>query len=405
VLTQEENAFLTQVGPGTPAGEWLRRYWQPIAPACELTNEQPTKFVRVLGEDLVLFKDKSGNVGLIQDHCAHRGASMLYGRVEERGISCAYHGWLYDTMGNCLETPAEPADSKFSLTVKMKAYPVQRAAGLYFAYLGPSPAPALPRYREWVRVDRKMRVTVYPMLDCNYLSSVENALDPAHLQILHQDVANRPLVPINSTRGTTDDVLTFDFYETPYGIMKRRVYKNGMVDEHPFVWPTYLGTTWLRTPVDDTHTLVFIVGEGYRVRPDANLVETDDAIYEYLPPLKTPAEALHPEAQFRFYAPFGQIAAQDHVMWETQGVITDRTNERLATSDRGIVLLRELLRHNIQRVMEGLDPTGIIRDPEHEPIDVTMGRVRLVGQPDEATATAMAPREAVIPRGRQAAWS
>src|SRR5918912_1502230 len=145
MLTKEENDFLTRVGPGTPAGELFRRYWLPFCVAKEVTPENPTKFIRLLGEDLVLFLDKSGNAGLIQDHCAHRGASLLYGRVEERGISCAYHGWLYDTSGNCLETPAEPADSKFYLTVKMKAYPVQKWLGMYWAYLGPLPAPEIPR--------------------------------------------------------------------------------------------------------------------------------------------------------------------------------------------------------------------------------------------------------------------
>src|SRR5947208_8864647 len=145
-LTQEENELLTRIGPGTPAGEVLRRYWHPIAVAQELTDENPTMFVRVLGEDLVLFKDRSGNVGLIADHCVHRGASLLYGRVEERGISCAYPGWLYDAAGNCLEAPAEPAGSKFHLTVKIKAYPVQKWIGLYWAYMGPLPAPAITKY-------------------------------------------------------------------------------------------------------------------------------------------------------------------------------------------------------------------------------------------------------------------
>src|SRR4051812_49556446 len=116
----------------------------PIAMAQELTDENPTKFVRVLGEDLVLFKDRSGNAGLIADHCVHRGASMLYGRVEERGIACAYHGWLYDTAGNCLETPAEPEDSKFHLTVKQRAYPVVERYGFYWAHIGPPPPPVPP---------------------------------------------------------------------------------------------------------------------------------------------------------------------------------------------------------------------------------------------------------------------
>src|SRR3989441_10369316 len=153
MLSQAENERLTRVGRGTPAGELLRRYWYPIAFAAELTDETPTSFVRILGEDLVLFRDKSGNVGLVGDHCPHRGASLLYGRVEERGIACAYQGWLYDTQGNCLETPAEPADSKLYLTVKHTAYPVQTYAGLYWAYMGPAPAPVIPPYDVWMRRD------------------------------------------------------------------------------------------------------------------------------------------------------------------------------------------------------------------------------------------------------------
>ena len=141
MLTQEENDLLTQVGPGTPGGELLRRYWHPVAVSAELTDEHPTRFVRILGEDLVLFRDKSGRVGLLADHCSHRGASLLYGRVEERGISCAYHGWLYDCEGNILETPPERNDAIMK-SVKHTAYPVQKQAGLYWTYMGPAPAPA-----------------------------------------------------------------------------------------------------------------------------------------------------------------------------------------------------------------------------------------------------------------------
>src|SRR5258706_15234664 len=141
MLTEEQNRMLTQVGAGTPGGELLRRYWHPVAVAQELTPQAPTKLVPVLGETLVLFLDKSGRAGLIADRCPHRGASLLYGRVEERGIACAYHGWLYDTQGNCLETPAEPADSKMYLTVKARPYPVKSHIGLSWAYLGPEPAP------------------------------------------------------------------------------------------------------------------------------------------------------------------------------------------------------------------------------------------------------------------------
>jgi phenylpropionate dioxygenase-like ring-hydroxylating dioxygenase large terminal subunit len=131
MLTREENEMLTRVGPGTPAGDLLRRYWFPVGVASELTPENPTQLVRILGETLVLFLDKKGNVGLLNDRCPHRGASLSYGRVEDRGLSCPYHGWLFDTKGNCLETPAEPCESKFHLTVKQKSYPVQKLVGLF----------------------------------------------------------------------------------------------------------------------------------------------------------------------------------------------------------------------------------------------------------------------------------
>src|SRR5688572_11964843 len=180
MLTQTENERLTRVGPGTPAGELMRRYWHPVAFTADLTTEQPTRFVRLLGEDLVLFKDKSGNVGLLADHCSHRGASLLYGRVEERGIACAYHGWLYDSAGNCLECPAEPQGSRFHLTVKHQAYPVRSFIGFYWAYLGPLPAPEIPKLDVWVRKDGTRKIHRRPVLDCNWLQAMENSVDSVH---------------------------------------------------------------------------------------------------------------------------------------------------------------------------------------------------------------------------------
>src|SRR5487761_1762353 len=181
MLSKTENEFITRVGPGTPAGEMLRRYWYPIAIADELTPEQPTKFVRVLGEDLVLFLDKAGRVGLLADHCSHRSASLLYGRVEERGIACAYHGWLYDTQGNILETPPERNDAIMK-SVKQTAYPIQRFMGMYWAYLGPQPAPVIPRYDVWMRKDGRRRIYIRGKVDCNWFQAMENSVDPAHLQ-------------------------------------------------------------------------------------------------------------------------------------------------------------------------------------------------------------------------------
>src|SRR6476661_3864319 len=154
MLNKEENEMLTRVGLGTPAGELLRRYWLPVGVASELSAEHPTMIVRILGETLVLFRDKSGRVGLLEDKCAHRGASLLYGRVEERGISCVYHGWLFDTCGNVLETPPEKNDAIIK-SVKQRSYPIQKYLGLYWTYMGPDPVPVIPHYDTFTRRDGK----------------------------------------------------------------------------------------------------------------------------------------------------------------------------------------------------------------------------------------------------------
>lgn len=326
--------------------------------------------MRVLGEDLVLFKDKSGRVGLLADHCSHRGASLLYGRVEERGIACAYHGWLYDIEGNCLECPAEPEGSKFHLTVKHRAYPIKKFIALYWTYMGPSPAPVIPKIDVWVREDGRRYVTVRPQLDCNWLQAMENSVDSAHLQILHQDTAGRDHKPPSTTRGFIDDVERFEFYETPYGIMKKRTYRTGYVDEHPLIFPNVLreGTgTHIRVPIDDTHTRIFHVNFEPLEGTTGEENKADPPV-ECLAPFKNPPEALHPFTEFTV----SRVDAQDYMAWETQGPIANRERERLATSDRGIMLLREMLEREIEKVERGLDPIGVIRDEEHGEIETNL---------------------------------
>jgi 5,5'-dehydrodivanillate O-demethylase len=386
MLTREENEMLTRVGPGTPAGELLRRYWQPVGIAKELTADNPTQLVLILGEVLVLFRDTRGRAGLIADRCSHRGASLCYGRVEERGIACPYHGWLYDTQGNCLETPAEPRESKFHLTVKQKSYPVQKYAGLYWAYMGPGAAPLLPKYDVWERGDGRREIFIQPQLDCNWFQPMENSVDPAHLQILHQDTAGRGRQIGNTTRGLTDDVAKFDFCEVPYGIMKRRTYRNGMIDEHPLIFPNILrqgNCTQIRVPMDDTHTKIFFV--RFFPNEDGGLVqEEDDVPFEYIKPYKNPPGALHPYTQFRM----DEVQAQDHMAWETQGPIANRTTERLTSSDRGIILLRQIMMREIARVQQGQDPMGVIRDPaRHVMIDTNlMNSIAQIGRDRAARA-------------------
>jgi 5,5'-dehydrodivanillate O-demethylase len=360
MLTQEDNDLLTRVGPGTPCGELLRRYWMPCALVSDLTPDQPTKLVRLLGEDLVIFRDKSGRLGMLADHCSHRGASLLYGRVEERGIACAYHGWLYDTEGYCLETPAEPADSKFHLTVRQRAYPVREYVGLIWAYLGPPPAPEIPPYDVWARPDGTRTLTVHPVLDCNWLQPMENSVDPVHSHFLHRD-----LISLEAASGSPGQ---FDFREVWFGIMKKRV-DRGRGEEHPLIFPNILrqaNATQIRVPVDDTHTLVYRV--NFRRTRAEDSAESGIAV-DYRPAYKEPAGELHPACRFDTML---EVASQDHMAWETQGPIANRTIERLATSDRGVVMFREMLKEEIAKMQRGLDPRGVIRDPNHEIIDTNL---------------------------------
>jgi 5,5'-dehydrodivanillate O-demethylase len=377
MLTAEENELLTRVGTGTPAGELLRRYWHPVAIAADLTPESPTKFVRILGEDLVLFQTPKGEVGLLHDRCAHRGASLSYGRVEERGIACAYHGWLYDIKGNCLDTPAEPAESKFCLTVKQKAYPVQKLAGLYWTYMGPQPAPEIPKYDVWARTDGWHWLRVLPRLDCNWLQAMENSVDTAHLHILHQELVTDSFKVESTTRGTIDNLVKFEIEEFEYGLIKRRVFRDGKVEEHPLLFPTVLrqaNRTQIRVPIDDTHTWIVYV---HFVPDSAERRENkEDVPVNYRKPFKNPPGARHPDTKFRL----DEVDAQDFMAWETQGPILDRTHERLAASDRGVVMYREMLKREIGKVQENLEPMNVFRDANHPIIDTKMDKSLEVGK-------------------------
>jgi len=318
-----------------------------------------------------------GEPGLLHDRCAHRGASLSYGRVEARGIACAYHGWLYDTKGNCLETPAEPAGSNFCLTVKQKAYPVQKLAGLYWAYLGPQPAPLIPKYDVWARTDGWHWLRALPQLDCNWLQAMENSVDTAHLHILHQELVTDGFKVENTTRGTIDNLVKYEMEEFDHGIIKRRCFRDGKVEEHPLLFPTVLrqaNRTQIRVPMDDTHTwIVYVHFVPDDAEPRAN---KDEVPVSYRKPFKTPLGERHPFTKFRL----DEVDAQDFMAWETQGPILDRTRERLAGSDRGVVMYREMLKREIEKVQKGLEPMNVFRDPNHPIIDTNMDHSLEVGK-------------------------
>jgi len=370
LLTKEENDELTRVGAGTPGGELLRRYWHPIAVAEQLTPERPKKRIRLLGEDLVLFRDQAGKHGLVREECPHRGASLLYGFLDDGNIRCAYHGWMYDKTGRCVEQPFEPAQSMLKHTVRIPAYPVEKVHGLLFAYLGPLPAPLIPPWDVLAREDGTRKLAVHPVLEANWLQVQETNLDPTHNTFLHQRVRavneGQPwsFVPIEE----------LDFEVCEWGIVKRREFGGDdpyREEGHPALFPNVLRHSapyngsidiYWRTPLDDTHTQSFWM--SFKPSADGSVVEeNDDPPVDY-PLMKDDEGFFHMQS----------TPSQDSMAWETQGPLRDRSRERLGASDKGVVLWRQLLKEQIEKVKRGEDPMGVIRAPTHEIIHFALER-------------------------------
>jgi 5,5'-dehydrodivanillate O-demethylase len=361
MLTQQQNERLTQVGKETPGGELLRRYWWPVAPSAQLEPEGVLP-VRLLGEDLALYRTEGGKLGLLSDRCPHRGVSLVYGIPEEAGLRCAYHGWRFDATGQCTDMPGEPADSSFAERICIPAYAVAELGGIIFGYLGPKPAPLLPRWDVLVRADLKREVGL-TALPINWLAMAENAMDPYHLDYLHTRYMNyvmkrrgKPAVAAERRHLKID----FDVWE--YGIMKRRLLEGDdpeTSDEwqvgHPLVFPSTLALggerprLGFRVPVDDTHTLNYAVFTA-AYAPDEP-PQTRVPFYEV--PYKDDDGRLIVET----------VLGQDMMACVTQGTIADRTIEHLGTTDKGLILYRRLFAEQIEKVARGEDPLGVIRDP------------------------------------------
>ncbi len=367
MLTEELNEKLTRVGPGTPGGELLRRYWHPIAGVAELDGH-PTKRVRLLGEDLVLYRDKSGELGLIGERCPHRRISLYYGIPELFGIRCPYHGWAFDHAGNCVEQPAEPEGSTFKDRVQAVSYPVEQLGGLVFAYLGPLPAPHLPRY-DLFACDDAVRQIGFTVLPCNWVQAMENSLDATHVEWLHGYYTNflgeraaaeqgKPFRPRTLRHHVK---IGFDRFE--HGIIKRRVEEGGSEEDddwkigHPVVFPYTLKTGavaassfQIRVPMDDTHTLHIL----YKVyRPG---IPVPPEIQQQVTVHQLPWEDESGDAVVDF------TLGQDMMAWVTQGSIAERQLEKLGASDTGIIVYRELLEEQIDRVARGEEPMEVYHD-------------------------------------------
>jgi phenylpropionate dioxygenase-like ring-hydroxylating dioxygenase large terminal subunit len=359
------NARLTEVGRGTPMGELLRRYWHPVGVSVDAGGM--ARPVKVLGEELILFRDGAGRPGLVYPRCCHRGTTLYYGKIEERGIRCCYHGWLFDVEGHCLEMPCEPNPTGAQCTrVRQPWYPVEERYGLVFAYLGPiEKKPVLPRYEclevvgpgEFVEADDSSigsgGIVIAP---CNWLQHFENVVDPYHVPILHgtfsgpqfvEQMATFPKVKFEygprgvkatsirpGPNGKRFRRITEAVVPTLRLVANPRVAQYGMVES--------IGWT---LPIDDTHYRIYVAG---RVKEKGELAKFKSRYNG-----KTWAE-LTPEEHQKFP---GDTEAQ-----VGQGAITFHSEEHLMSSDQGVSMLRILLQRQIEIVAKGGDPVGVAFD-------------------------------------------
>jgi 5,5'-dehydrodivanillate O-demethylase len=370
MLSQAENERLTRVGPGTPGGNLLRRYWHPIAGAGEM-RDAFTKRVRLLGEDLVLFKDRSGRLGLIAEQCPHRRASLAYGIPAIDGIRCPYHGWKFDATGACIEQPNEPAGSTFKDKCATTGYPVQELGGMLWAYLGPAPAPLIPRLDGYV-VPGTIRMIGRAVLPCNWLQIMENSHDPVHTEWLHghlQEFVEEQRDGVKPTYAISRHHVEIAFDEFEYGIYKRRLMEGQSRDAddwrigHPVFFPTTLAVgsaapNWriyafqIRVPVDDDTTLHFWY-EAFKMRAGTDIPQH---LLDDVPVYDVPYLDANGAYQLDL------LDAQDIMAWITQGSRAKRELEKLGTTDRGVIMLRKMLEREIGKVEAGEDPMGVIRD-------------------------------------------
>jgi 5,5'-dehydrodivanillate O-demethylase len=346
-------------------------------------EERWTKRVRLLGEDLVLFKDRAGRFGLIAEACPHRRASMAYGIPTEQGIRCPYHGWMYDRSGQCIEQPNEPEGSTFKEKIKTDGYPVGELGGLLWAYLGPLLAPEIPRLDGFV-AEGTIRLLGNAVINCNWLQIMENSVDTVHTEWLHgklyEFVREKDGVTVAISRH--HEKIGWDEFD--HGIVKRRVLVGGSEQDddwkigHPLLFPSTLaignaGANWheyrfqLRVPMDDTHTMhywygAFVMPPG--VSAPRHLL---NKVFTYNVPVK--------DGEGNYL--LDSIHAQDIMAWETQGPIADRSREALGTPDRGITMFRKMLLRELKVVEDGGDPKNVIRNPaENAVINLPLERVK-----------------------------
>lgn len=362
---------LVRVGRGTPGGEYLRRFWQPVCVADEL-GDRPLA-IHILGEDMVVFRDGGGRVGLLDRRCCHRGASLEFGKIKDRGIQCCYHGWHFDVDGRLIEAPAEARGNSLEGRLHQGAYPVEERYGFVFAYMGPPEArPPLPLYDGLERPGT--RLMSYKLHSpCNWFQIRENDLDTAHGKYLHTDVHGVQVTACYSAEPYCEWV------ETPIGILSvsaRRWKDNIFIRCTDFIWPNLGRLSALEdaegesffdrrggmmawcVPIDDTNSYEFKTFEIEEHLPDParnGLIDRQARAGVEPTMFEIGQDGDRPYTE-------RQQAPGDWDAWVSQGPISHRGRDNLATSDKGVVMLRRLIRQGIRDVREGRDPKGLVRE-------------------------------------------
>jgi phenylpropionate dioxygenase-like ring-hydroxylating dioxygenase large terminal subunit len=395
MLSAEQNDLITRVGPGTPAGALMRHYWQPTALVDELSGNRPIKPVRLLGEDLVIFKDAEGRYGLIGRRCPHRGTDLAFGRLEDGGLRCAFHGWLFNVEGRCLQTPAEPDDSNLCANIRQKAYPVVEKSGILFAYMGPGEPPALPRFDCFVAPDSHT-FAFKGMIDCNWLQSLEVGIDPVHTSFLHRFFQDedpsrgygkmfrdqslgtempmtqimrefpRPRIEVEPTEFGFRLVTLRQISET-----NAHVRVTNLMFPNAFHIPMSreMTITQWHVPIDDSRHYWYAIFTSFGAAVNKDEMRRQRLelyqLPEYIPNKnKSNDNGFDPhEQEHETYTGMGaDINVHDQWACESMGVIQDRTEEHLGTSDKAIVAYRRLLRQAIEQTGKGERPIMVL-DP------------------------------------------
>jgi nitrite reductase/ring-hydroxylating ferredoxin subunit len=382
MLSQDDNALLTQTSSGTAMGNLMRRYWLPAllseeipAPDC-----QPVR-VKMLGEELVAFRDSQGRIGLIGEHCAHRGTSLFFGRNEQCGLRCVYHGWKYDVEGNVLETPAEPGDSDFRKKLHHIAYPAREAGGVIYAYLGPRElTPLFPNY-EWTQVPLERTYVTKCLLECNYLQGLEGECDSSHLSFLHRAFnrdGNQPLYQADASP-------LYETEDTDFGVRliatRTAPGQQQYVRISSFVMPVYGCVPAGRAageldgyeihvyvPADNTSCWRYDIGfrRGRAVREEE--VHRRKQINPDYTRIRNARNNYLQDRQLQKTQTFTGIQDflnHDACATESMGAICDRTKEHLGVSDKAVIAVRKFLLGAVRDLRAGKEPPHIVHQSDN----------------------------------------